>query len=180
MVHDEQAIQAQVVHIGERLQARQGRLAVAESCTGGWLAKVLTDTPGASLWFERALIVYSNAAKAELLGVPPELIERCGAVSEAVAEALAVGLLQRAPVSHTIAVTGIAGPEGGSAEKPVGTVWIAWAVAVPSAAASAVQMRCYRFKGDRQAVRRASVAAALAGLEQLLSEGASGAVDDGG
>ncbi len=162
MVHDPDPLleraTAAVITLGERLLRRGEQVAVAESCTGGWLAKVLTDRAGSSAWFERGVVVYSNAAKADLLGVPPALIERHGAVSREVAEAMARGLRERAPVAWTAALTGVAGPGGGTAAKPVGTVWIAWA------GEAAVEVEGFRFDGDRDAVRRAAVAAALDGL----------------
>ncbi|MBK5943972.1 MAG: CinA family protein [Halorhodospira halophila] len=158
MVHDDRTLQEHARQVGEALQRYDLSLAVAESCTGGLLAKILTDGGGASSWFERGLVVYSNTAKRELAGVPQRLIEQHGAVSQEVAEALALGVLGRAPVTHSVAVTGVAGPEGGTAAKPVGTVWIAWG------SPAGVQARMYRFPGDRDAVRRASVAMALEGL----------------
>ncbi|MFP4648380.1 MAG: CinA family protein [Halorhodospira sp.] len=160
MVHDDSALQERVWRLGEVLRAKDMSLAVAESCTGGLLAKILTDRGGASTWFERGLVVYSNAAKQELLGVPARVIEKHGAVSEAVAEALALGLLARAPVTHSVAITGIAGPEGGTPDKPVGTVWIGWGTP------NGVDAACLQLAGHRDAVRRASAAAALDGLLQ--------------
>ncbi len=160
MIHDDRTLQEQARAVGEAFLARGLSLAVAESCTGGLLAKVVTDGGGASAWFERGLVVYSNAAKQELLGVRGAVIQEAGAVSEAVAEALAGGLLGQAPVTHGVAITGVAGPEGGSPEKPVGTVWIGWG------APEGVDAERFCFSGDRDAVRRASVAAALDGLLQ--------------
>ncbi|MFP5358533.1 MAG: CinA family protein [Gammaproteobacteria bacterium] len=148
------------------LTARRQWLAVAESCTGGLIAKICTDLPGSSAWFERGLVTYSNRAKQELLGVPAELIAGHGAVSEAVARAMAEGLLQRAPVDWTLAVTGIAGPDGGSADKPVGTVWLACA-----GREGGVLARPYRFGGDREAVREQSAAAAFELLRERVSMG---------
>ena len=146
------------------LLARGEWLAVAESCTGGLIAAACTDLAGSSAWFERGLVTYSNRAKQELLGVPETLLVQHGAVSEAVVRAMAQGLLARAPVQHAIAVSGIAGPGGGSADKPVGTVWIAWA------SGNAVRACGYRFSGDREAVRAQARAAAFSGLiEQLAS-----------
>ncbi len=166
MIHDDRALQERARSVGEAFLARRLSLAVAESCTGGLLAKVLTDGGGASAWFERGLVVYSNAAKQDLLGVPASVIDGHGAVSEAVAEALAVGLLGRAPVTHSVAITGVAGPEGGTPEKPVGTVWIGWGTP------ARVEAERFRFSGDRDAVRRASAAAALDGLLRRCREGA--------
>ena len=149
--------------IAERLIARREWLAVAESCTGGLIAAACTDLAGSSAWFERGLVSYSNRAKQELLGVPASLLTAHGAVSEPCVRAMVEGLMARAPVQHAVAVSGIAGPGGGTADKPVGTVWIAWA------STTGVRTRVYAFTGDRQAVREQAVAAAFAGLaEQLL------------
>lgn len=153
--------------VGAALQARGWMLALAESCTGGWVAKALTDVPGSSGWLERAVVSYSNRAKVELLGVSPRALETHGAVSEAVVREMAEGLRARSPVHLTAAVSGIAGPEGGSPEKPVGTVWFAW-----SAVDAATRARRCRFQGDREAVRRQSVAAALEGLLEAAGAGA--------
>ena len=153
-----------VASIAASLIARREWLAVAESCTGGLIAAACIDLAGSSAWFERGLVSYSNRAKQELLGVPASLLATHGAVSEPCVRAMAEGLMARAPVQHAIAVSGIAGPGGGTLEKPVGTVWIAWA------GLSGVRTRAYAFEGDRQAVREQSVAAAFAGLaEQLLT-----------
>ena len=137
-------------------------LATAESCTGGLIAATCTDLPGSSTWLERGFVTYSNAAKTELLGVPADLIARHGAVSEPVARAMAEGALARSHAQVSVAVTGVAGPSGGSADKPVGTVWLAWHVD-----GHTHSERC-QFAGDRAAVRQATVAHALARLVQLL------------
>ncbi len=146
------------------LLARGHKLAVAESCTGGLIGKCLTDLPGSSQWFERGLITYSNAAKQQLLGVPAPVLEQAGAVSAETVIAMATGLLARAPVDWTLAVSGIAGPDGGTAEKPVGTVWIGWAGRGLSPSASR-----FLFAGDRASVRRSAAAKALRGLLDLLA-----------
>lgn len=150
--------------VSEALRARSEKLAVAESCTGGLIGKCLTDLPGSSLWFERGLVTYSNAAKQELLGVPEEVLMRAGAVSSETVLAMASGLLARAPVDWTLAVSGIAGPDGGTPDKPVGTVWIGWAGRHCGASASR-----FRFDGDRPTVRAAAAANALKGLLGLLA-----------
>lgn len=150
--------------VGERLLARGEALATAESCTGGLIASVLTDIPGSSAWFERGIVSYSNAAKEQLLGVPEDTLAAHGAVSAATAVAMADGLLARAPVHWTLAVTGIAGPAGGTPDKPVGTVWIAWAGQGIASGATRFQ-----FAGNRAAVRSASARAALQGLLDLLA-----------
>ena len=151
--------------LGAALQQRGWMLACAASCTGGLLAAACTDVAGSSAWFERGFVTYSNAAKTELLGVPAELIAAHGAVSEAVVRAMASGAAQRAGVPVAVASTGIAGPGGGSAAKPVGTVWLGWSVA------GQVFARCHHFAGERSAVRQQAVAQALthvlAQLQQL-------------
>lgn len=144
------------------LLQRQLKLATAESCTGGMIAAACTDLAGSSEWFERGLVTYSNEAKHEMLGVPAALIATHGAVSEPVARAMAAGALQHSRAQVALAVTGIAGPGGGSTAKPVGTVWFAWAL--PGGLTSEVQ----RFDGDRAAVRNATVQHALARLNALL------------
>lgn len=152
-----------VADIAERLLARRQWLATAESCTGGLIAKLLTDRAGSSGWFERGLVTYSNAAKQELLGVPADTIEQHGAVSEATARAMVEGLCARAPVQWGVAVTGIAGPGGGSPDKPVGTVWLAW-----RAADGTVTAQPRVFEGDRDAVRRQTARHALRILKERL------------
>ena len=144
--------------LAQALQARGWMLATAESCTGGLIAAQCTELAGSSLWFERGFVSYSNAAKTELIGVPAALIGAHGAVSEPVARAMAQGALQHAQAQVSVAVTGIAGPGGGSADKPVGTVWLAWCVA-----GQLSSERCV-FGGDRAAVRAATVQHALQGL----------------
>ena len=134
-------------------------MATAESCTGGWIAKSLTDLPGSSAWFDHGIVTYSNAAKKSLLGVPEALLQAHGAVSQAVVVAMVEGVMARSDVDIAVSVSGIAGPGGGSVEKPVGLVWFAWAGKnFVSAAASCV------FVGDREQVRAQAVAYALAGV----------------
>lgn len=145
-----------------RLQQRGWSMATAESCTGGMIAARCTDLSGSSLWFERGFVSYSNAAKCDLLGVPADLIAQHGAVSEAVVRAMASGAVRHAPVQVSVAVTGIAGPTGGSADKPVGTVWFGWCVE------GAVSTERRVFAGDRAAVREATVQHALHGLLKRL------------
>lgn len=145
------------------LQAHQAMLATAESCTGGLIAAACTDLAGSSLWFERGFVSYSNAAKTQLLGVPPELITAHGAVSEPVARAMASGAISHSEAQVAVAVTGVAGPAGGSADKPVGTVWLAWAWG------GRVEAERQHFGGDRQAVRQATVDHALRGLIERLN-----------
>lgn len=145
-----------------RARAAGVRVAAAESCTGGLIAAALTGVPGASEAFERGFVTYSNAAKAELLGVPAPLIARFGAVSPQVARAMARGALQNSAAEVAVATTGIAGPGGGSPAKPVGLVYIA------VAAGGRVRVRPHRFPGDRRAVRAATVRAALRHLARVL------------
>ncbi|MBS1162418.1 MAG: CinA protein [Burkholderiaceae bacterium] len=150
----------QVQSLADALRSRGWRLATAESCTGGLIAAACTQLAGSSDWFERGVVSYSNAAKTELLDVPASLIEAHGAVSEAVARAMVQGALQRAPVELAVAVTGIAGPGGAVAGKPVGTVWLAWGTA------GDVRAELLQLGGDRDAVRLASVRAALRRLAE--------------
>ncbi|MEW7983991.1 MAG: nicotinamide-nucleotide amidase [gamma proteobacterium symbiont of Phacoides pectinatus] len=145
--------------LARRLAADGLALTCAESCTGGWLSKVLTDTPCSSRWFDRGFVTYSNAAKHSMLGVREETLARYGAVSAETVLEMAHGALANSCAALSVAISGIAGPGGGSAEKPVGTVWFAWADADGW---SAARMMC--FSGDREAVREHAVAAALEGL----------------
>ncbi|TNF87092.1 MAG: CinA family protein [Gammaproteobacteria bacterium] len=151
-----------VEQISGILLARGEMVCTAESCTGGLIAKTFTDLAGSSDWFERAFVTYSNEAKAEMLAVPASIIDDYGAVSEPVAVAMASGALRHSRADYSVAVTGVAGPGGGSAEKPVGTVWIALASAEQQLA------RLFRFDGDRAAVRDATLVAALEMLLDLL------------
>jgi nicotinamide-nucleotide amidase len=137
------------------LAARQ-RLTTAESCTGGWVAKCLTDIPGSSQWFERGYVTYSNLAKEQMIGVAASVIETFGAVSRPTVEQMAAGALHDSGADLAVAITGIAGPDGGSADKPVGLVW--FALAQRTAPPLAEQ---HQFAGDREAIRRAAVATAL-------------------
>ena len=147
--------------VGRQLLAKKWKLAVAESCTGGWVAKRITAVAGASDYFDRGFITYSNRAKMELLKVPGDLLESHGAVSEPVARAMAEGARLQAGVNVALAITGIAGPTGGTPEKPVGTVWFGWATPAGVSTHKAV------FAGDRDAVREAAVRHALEGLLRL-------------
>ena len=153
-----------VEQLASALKARHQMMATAESCTGGLIAGACTEISGSSDWFERGFVTYSNAAKSELLGIPAALIEEHGAVSEPVARAMAAGAVVNAHAHWSVAVTGIAGPTGGSAEKPVGTVWFGWATPM------GVFTERQHFGGDRAAVRQATVAHALAGLLHRLTE----------
>lgn len=141
---------------GQLLLQRQATVTTAESCTGGWIAKVFTDIAGSSAWFERAFITYSNDAKQQMVGVSAASLQQWGAVSEQVVKEMAQGALKEADADFAIAVSGIAGPDGGTAEKPVGTVWFGFA-----AATGETRQKCVVFQGDRDAVRRQTVATAL-------------------
>ena len=156
--------------LGEALQARGWQLALAESCTGGMVAQAITAIAGSSAWFDRGFVTYSNAAKTDMLDVPDSLIEAHGAVSEPVAQAMASGALERSVASISGAVTGIAGPGGGSAQKPVGTVCFGWAVNSNSAGASRSITETRYFEGNRAAVRQQAASHLLAGLLKLAKE----------
>lgn len=145
--------------LGEALLSKQWHCAVAESCTGGQLAAAITDVAGSSRWFECGWVTYSNQSKIELLGVSASHLKLYGAVSEAVAVEMAQGVLQNSQANVSVAVTGIAGPEGGTKEKPVGLVWIAW-----SLPQNQTETRAFHFPGDRLAIRTQTVLAALEGL----------------
>lgn len=151
--------------LGERLKAAGAWLVTAESCTGGWVAQAVTAVPGSSAWFERGFVTYSNAAKEEMLGVRRATLERHGAVSEETAREMAMGALQRSRGTIAVAVTGVAGPSGGTAAKPVGLVCFAWA----SGRGTRIESR--HFAGDRESVRRQSVEHALQGVLKLLETG---------
>lgn len=155
-------VAALVSRLAQALPARGWMLATAESCTGGLIAAACTELAGSSAWFDRAVVSYSNEAKSELLGVDAALISAHGAVSEPVARAMAEGVLARSKAQVAVAVTGIAGPGGGSPDKPVGTVWLAWACG-GQATRAAVQ----HFAGDRAEVRRQTCVVALDGVLAL-------------
>lgn len=148
--------------LAQALNTHSWMLATAESCTGGLIAAACTDLPGSSAWFERGFVTYSNAAKTELLGVPASLIAQHGAVSQPVAEVIAAGAARQARCQVAVATTGIAGPTGGSAHKPVGTVWLAWFIN------GSVHSQHQLFAGDRAAVRQQATGYALKRLMTLL------------
>jgi len=150
--------------IAELLLARGQSVVTAESCTGGWIAKVLTDVPGSSAWFECGVVAYSYEAKEALLGVHPQTLERTGAVSQETAIEMVSGALARYGASIAVAVTGVAGPGGGTPDKPVGTVWIGW-----KRRGGYAHAELFHFDGDREAVRRQTVAAALDGVRRILT-----------
>jgi nicotinamide-nucleotide amidase len=148
--------------LGEACRRASLLVATAESCTGGGLGEAVTRTPGSSAWYDRGFVTYSNAAKVDLLGVRQETLGSHGAVSEAVAREMALGALHQSDADLAVAVTGVAGPEGGTATKPVGLVWFAWA-----ALDGEVRTKFEVFGGDRAAIRRQAVAEALRGLLSL-------------
>jgi len=151
--------------LGARLKGAGAKLVTAESCTGGWAAQVVTSVAGSSAWFECGFVTYSNQAKRELLGVRDDTLQEYGAVSEETAREMAQGALSRGRATVALAVTGVAGPGGGSAAKPVGTVCFAWA------SARSVRSETQQFSGDRESVRRQSVIRALEGVLQHLDGG---------
>ena len=155
--------------LAQVLLANKLCMATAESCTGGLIAASCTQLSGSSVWFERGFVTYSNAAKSELLGVPSSLIEVHGAVSEEVAKAMAMGALKHSAADCSVAVTGIAGPTGGSAAKPVGTVWLAWAWR-DSQQAMHCEAMLQQLKGTRSEVRYASAELALAHLSVVAKK----------
>lgn len=147
--------------VGLALKARGATVTTAESCTGGWVAKTITDIAGSSAWFERGFVTYSNEAKAQMIGVSSDTLAQHGAVSEPVVVEMAIGALRAARATYAISISGIAGPEGGSEEKPVGTVWFGFACANGQ---GVTRREC--FQGDRDAVRRQATTYALQTLWQ--------------
>lgn len=154
--------------LATRFTEHQLKLACAESCSGGWIAKSLTDLAGSSRWFDCAVVSYSNQAKINLLGVSAQTLDTYGAVSQPVVKEMVLGLLDRCDADYGIAVSGIAGPGGGSEDKPVGTVWLAWGR--PGVMIEAVR---FSFEGDREQVRRQSVIAGLQGVLRLIDQQAA-------
>ncbi len=150
--------------VGDALKANALVMAAAESCTGGWIGQAVTMVPGSSKWFDRGFVTYTNEAKQEMLGVSAETLKKFGAVSEQTAREMAAGALKASRAQVSVAVSGVAGPAGGTPKKPVGTVCIAWCRAGAEPVA-----RTYRFQGDRDAVRRQSVIAALEGVLPLVN-----------
>jgi nicotinamide-nucleotide amidase len=145
--------------VGNHLRERGILLTTAESCTGGWVAQIVTSIPGSSAWFERGFVTYSDLAKQEMLGVRAETLATHGAVSEEVVREMAEGALARSQASVSVAISGVAGPDGGSPRKPVGTVWLAWAVR-----GGETRARSTHYAGDREMVRQQAVMAALQGI----------------
>ena len=163
LLNKEQTIEHSCGLLADLLLKKQLRLVTAESCTGGLIAAACTDLAGSSAWFERGFVTYSNAAKTELLGVSERVLRRAGAVCGPVAQAMAEGALAHSHAQVAVAVTGVAGPSGGSPAKPVGTVWFGFALP-----GQVLTEKCH-FDGDRAAVRQATVRHALARLVELLN-----------
>jgi nicotinamide-nucleotide amidase len=161
---DDHALNELAQTIATIFSQRGATLVTAESCTGGWIAKTLTDIGGSSAWFECGVVAYSYEAKEALLGVRPEVLEQYGAVSRETVIEMVSGALARFGATVAVAVTGIAGPGGGTPEKPVGTVWIGW-----KRRGGYAQSELFHFDGDRDAVRRQTVAAALRGVQKILT-----------
>jgi nicotinamide-nucleotide amidase len=151
-----------IAEVAERLLGRRRQLVAAESCTGGWIAKACTDRAGSSQWFRGGVVAYTNELKVALLGVRPRTLEQHGAVSEAVVREMAEGALHWLGGEVAVSVSGIAGPDGGTPDKPVGTVWFAWAER--GDAGIAVRTARHLFQGNRDQVRREAVMTALEGL----------------
>lgn len=160
---DDDTLHALAEQVGAHLQAQRQMLATAESCTGGWIAKMITDIPGCSAWFDCGMAAYSYEAKQALLGVRPQTLEEHGAVSRETVMEMVSGALIHSGASVAVAVTGIAGPTGETPGKPVGTVWIAW-----KRRGGYPKAEIFQFDGDREAVRRQTVEAALHGLLTLV------------
>jgi len=158
-------MQLLLTDIAEKLQAKNLFMATAESCTGGWIAKEITAMPGSSAWFDCGFVTYSNTSKQNMLGVSKDTLEQNGAVSAEVVAQMAEGALKNSEAHISVATSGIAGPDGGSQEKPVGTVWFAWAEQGKS-----VRTKKYCFGGDRESVRKQAVSVALEGILQNLSD----------
>lgn len=164
--HDlEQEIAQTLQVLAKQLIDLRQSIAAAESCTGGWIAKSVTDMDGCSQWFDSAIVTYSNNAKVNLLGVSQLTLDSHGAVSQAVVKEMVLGLLDRCAANIGVSVSGVAGPAGGSSDKPVGTVWIAWA-----RAGVFIEAVRYQFKGNREQVRLQAVHAALQGILRILQQ----------
>lgn len=156
-------LEALSIKIGNLLKSKGLTLVTAESCTGGWVSKVITDIPGSSHWFDRGFVTYTNTAKQEMLGVDPEILEQFGAVSEQAVQQMAEGAIKHSHAALSLAISGIAGPHGDTPEKPLGMVCLAW-----SGKALTTFSRTEYFKGDREQVRYQAVTAALQGILECL------------
>ena len=166
MTPSDQELETLARSLGTVLLSSGARVACAESCTGGWISKTLTDVPGSSAWFGWGFVTYANDAKRGALDVAEETLSEHGAVSEAVVAAMAEKAREQAGAEFSVAVSGVAGPDGGTADKPVGTVWFAWR------GPKTMRAECCRFEGDRESVRRQSVARALEGLLAIVEQDA--------
>ncbi len=155
----DQELYALSKRVGEALLAKQQKLVTVESCTGGWIAKCITDMAGSSEWFDRGFVTYTNEAKQQMLNVTEKSLADYGAVSEEVVKEMVAGALEESSATIAVSVSGVAGPDGGSDEKPVGTVWLAWKRKDATAVAGQ-----FEFEGDREEVRRQAVIVALLGL----------------
>lgn len=163
--YDDAVLNTLAQAMAKKLNQTGSMLTVAESCTGGWLAKVLTDVSGSSVWFDRGFVTYSNQSKNEMLDVSITTLEKVGAVSQETVEEMAKGALRNSNANFSVAISGIAGPGGGTKDKPVGFVWFAWASLNPNnKVLSVVNSRSQQFTGDRIMVRRQAVGYALTGL----------------
>ena len=162
-IPDDAALRSLATELGNALHTQHRMLVTTESCTGGWVAKVLTDIPGSSAWFDRGFVTYTNQAKRDLLAVPVEILDTQGAVSQQTAEAMAQGGLRHSQAHFSLAITGIAGPGGSTPDKPVGLVWFAWGEKQETAE-PVIWSTHHVFAGDREAVRRQAVATALKGM----------------
>ncbi len=156
--------------VGERLREQGLYLTAAESCTGGWICQEITSVVGSSAWFERGFVTYSNTAKQQLLGVKIATLEAHGAVSAQVVLEMARGALANSQAQVAVAVSGVAGPDGGSEAKPVGTVWIAWVLRGARGEELLAEAQCFLYPGDRRSVRRRTVVDALAGVLARLGD----------
>ncbi|PSJ16305.1 CinA family protein [Nitrosomonas supralitoralis] len=165
---DDQAIFDLAVRVGEALAQRGWMLVTAESCTGGWVGQAVTAVAGSSGWYERGFITYSNRSKCEMLGVQQATLDQFGAASPQTAQEMAIGALNQSHAEISASITGIAGPDGGTATKPVGMVCFAWAIKD-----GLVRQQTYRFKGDRKTIRRLAVETALRGILDLLDNAIS-------
>jgi nicotinamide-nucleotide amidase len=153
------SLRTRLSEVAALLLNQEKTLVTAESCTGGWVAKCCTDLAGSSAWFDRGFVTYSNNAKQEQLGVDADTLLKHGAVSLAVVEEMALGALINSRADISVAITGIAGPDGGSEQKPVGTVWIGWGIRN-----GGVHSICFQFDGDRESIRKQAVFEALGGI----------------
>ncbi len=164
MIITDENLQQLAQSLGEELLQRQLKLCCAESCTGGWVAQIITSIAGSSGWFDRGFVTYTDQAKRDMLGVPTHTLDSFGAVSQQTVIAMAGGALQHSPADLSVAITGIAGPDGGRPDKPVGTVWLGWA-----SRDGQTRSERQQFDGDREQVRRQAVSCALSGLLDILA-----------